>query len=102
VTQTLDDQTRIVPARRGHFRLESGHHGELWLELELLLVRAVRRQARRSSERVAAWLVGRVGRGGRAWGFVSCVAGRSLPAQAAVEQATRGLAQAGVFAQTLP
>jgi orotate phosphoribosyltransferase len=25
-----------IPARRGHFRLESGHHTDLWLELELL------------------------------------------------------------------
>jgi orotate phosphoribosyltransferase len=27
-----------IPARRGHFRLESGHHSDLWLELELLYV----------------------------------------------------------------
>jgi orotate phosphoribosyltransferase len=27
-----------VPERRGHFRLESGHHSDLWLELELLYV----------------------------------------------------------------
>jgi orotate phosphoribosyltransferase len=27
---------RLLPARRGHFRLESGHHGDLWLDLELL------------------------------------------------------------------
>ncbi len=26
----------MLPARRGHFRLESGHHGDLWLDLELL------------------------------------------------------------------
>jgi orotate phosphoribosyltransferase len=30
---------RLLPARRGHFRLESGHHGELWLDLELLFIR---------------------------------------------------------------
>jgi len=30
---------RLLPARRGHFRLESGHHGELWLDLELLFLR---------------------------------------------------------------
>lgn len=29
----------LLPARRGHFRLESGHHGELWLELERLFLR---------------------------------------------------------------
>jgi orotate phosphoribosyltransferase len=26
----------LLPARKGHFLLESGHHGELWLDLELL------------------------------------------------------------------
>ena len=26
----------LLPVRRGHFLLESGHHGDLWLELELL------------------------------------------------------------------
>ncbi len=25
-----------VPARKGHFRYESGHHGDLWFDLELL------------------------------------------------------------------
>lgn len=29
----------LVPARRGHFRLESGHHGELWLDLDALFLR---------------------------------------------------------------
>lgn len=27
-----------LPARKGHFLLESGHHGNLWLDLELLCV----------------------------------------------------------------
>jgi len=26
----------LLPAQKGHFRLESGHHGEMWLDLELL------------------------------------------------------------------
>lgn len=26
----------LLPVRKGHFRLESGHHGELWLDLEKL------------------------------------------------------------------
>jgi orotate phosphoribosyltransferase len=30
------DIHRLLPARAGHFLLESGHHGELWLDLELL------------------------------------------------------------------
>jgi len=28
-----------VAARRGHFRLESGHHGDFWLDLEALCLR---------------------------------------------------------------
>jgi orotate phosphoribosyltransferase len=34
-----DELFRWVPCRKGHFRFESGHHGELWLELELLCLR---------------------------------------------------------------
>jgi len=30
---------RLLPARKGHFRLESGHHGDVWLDLELLFLR---------------------------------------------------------------
>lgn len=30
---------RLLPARRGHFRFESGHHGDLWLDLERLCLR---------------------------------------------------------------
>lgn len=32
----------LVEARRGHFRFESGHHGELWLDLDRLFVRPAR------------------------------------------------------------
>jgi orotate phosphoribosyltransferase len=31
-----DDLLSLVNGRRGHFKLESGHHGELWLQLETL------------------------------------------------------------------
>ena len=30
------DLQNLLKARRGHFELESGHHGELWLDLESL------------------------------------------------------------------
>jgi orotate phosphoribosyltransferase len=33
-----------VPARRGHFAYESGHHGVLWLDLDTLFVRPSRLQ----------------------------------------------------------
>jgi len=29
----------LLAMRKGHFRLESGHHGDLWLDLELLCAR---------------------------------------------------------------
>jgi orotate phosphoribosyltransferase len=38
----LQDLLSLVPAREGHFRLESGHHGRLWLELETLFVDTAR------------------------------------------------------------
>jgi orotate phosphoribosyltransferase len=31
-----EDVLALLPARTGHFRLESEHHGSLWLDLELL------------------------------------------------------------------
>jgi len=31
-----------LPTRRGHFVLESGHHGDLWLDLELLCLQPER------------------------------------------------------------
>ena len=34
----------LVHARKGHFLLESGHHGDLWLDLELLCLHPVRIQ----------------------------------------------------------
>jgi orotate phosphoribosyltransferase len=30
------DFLRIVTGRRGHFRLESGHHSQLWIDLDAL------------------------------------------------------------------
>lgn len=30
---------QALTARRGHFRLESGHHGDLWLDLDAFLLR---------------------------------------------------------------
>ena len=35
-TAVEDDLLRLLAARKGHFLLESGHHGDLGLELELL------------------------------------------------------------------
>jgi orotate phosphoribosyltransferase len=51
-----DDVVRLLPRRKGHFRLESGHHGDLWLDLELLCLRPepVRRLAAQIAARLAA------------------------------------------------
>jgi orotate phosphoribosyltransferase len=32
----LNEFLSLVSARRGHFQLESGHHGEIWLDLDAL------------------------------------------------------------------
>ena len=32
----------LLAARKGHFRFESGHHGDLWLELDALFLRPQR------------------------------------------------------------
>ena len=46
----------LMPVRRGHFLLESGHHGDLWLELDSLLLRPARLLplARQLAARLAA------------------------------------------------
>jgi orotate phosphoribosyltransferase len=38
----MDDLIDTLGARRGHFRFESGHHGELWLDLDALFARPAR------------------------------------------------------------
>jgi orotate phosphoribosyltransferase len=50
-----DDVMALMPARRGHFLFESGHHGDLWLDLELLCLYPdpVRRLAARLASRLA-------------------------------------------------
>ena len=47
---------RLLPSRKGHFRLEPGHHGDLWLDLELLCLRPepVQRLAAHLAARLAA------------------------------------------------
>jgi len=57
-----DDVVRLLPARRGHFRLESGHHGDLWLDLERLCLRPepVRRMAGALATRLSRHDVGAV------------------------------------------
>jgi len=49
---TTIDLPSLVPSRRGHFRLESGHHGSLWLDIERLCLRVapVRRLAQQLAE----------------------------------------------------
>jgi orotate phosphoribosyltransferase len=34
-----EEIVRLLAARKGHFRLESGHHGDLWLEIPRLYLR---------------------------------------------------------------
>src|SRR5580704_8824090 len=42
-TDRLDEELlALFPRRQGHFRLESGHHGDLWLDLDPLFLRPTR------------------------------------------------------------
>jgi len=52
-----DDVIHLMPARRGHFLLESGHHGDLWLDLELLCMdpERIRPLARQVGARLAKY-----------------------------------------------
>jgi len=45
----------LVRGRHGHFRLESGHHGDLWFQLETLCLRA--REIRPLAARLAEQLI---------------------------------------------
>jgi orotate phosphoribosyltransferase len=49
-----DELAGLIPARRGHFQFESGHHGELWLDLEWLCLHP--EPVQRLAERLAARL----------------------------------------------
>lgn len=46
----------LLPMRKGHFRLESGHHGDVWIDLELLftLPKAIEPFAREIASRLRA------------------------------------------------
>ena len=44
MTAGSSDLLDLVPARRGHFAYKSGHHGDLWLDLDTLFVRPLRLQ----------------------------------------------------------
>jgi len=59
ISAAHDDVIALMPARRGHFLLESGHHGDLWLDLELLCLSPgpVRRLAARVAARLAPYEV---------------------------------------------
>lgn len=54
-----DQLVRLVNPRHGHFVLESGHHGDLWLELDRLFVepRVMARFAHELAERLGAFAV---------------------------------------------
>jgi orotate phosphoribosyltransferase len=42
-TDRLDEELlALLTRRQGHFRLESGHHGDLWLDLDSLFLRPTR------------------------------------------------------------
>jgi orotate phosphoribosyltransferase len=52
----------LLSARKGHFKLESGHHGNLWLDLDLLFLRPshVKRFAIELANRLAKYNIAAV------------------------------------------
>jgi orotate phosphoribosyltransferase len=54
--------SKLLAARHGHFRFESGYHGNLWLDLEPMFLRPrlVRPLAERLSERLAGYNIAAV------------------------------------------
>src|SRR6187551_3160833 len=53
----IDDLFSLMRARHGHFQLESGHHGEQWLDVDRVFVRSerVRPLAAQLAERLGAY-----------------------------------------------
>ena len=54
---TAADVVRLLPLQKGHFRFESGHHSDTWIDLETLCLRpeAVETLAAELSERIAKY-----------------------------------------------
>jgi len=43
MTEAMQDElTSLLSVRRGHFRLESGHHTDMWIDIDTLFVHPVR------------------------------------------------------------
>ena len=53
----VENVLELLSARRGHFLMESGHHGDLWLDLEALCYRPHRVQAMAAdlAKRISKW-----------------------------------------------
>jgi orotate phosphoribosyltransferase len=54
--QSMQEEiVRRLPIRKGHFRLESGHHGDIWIDLELLCLdlQPIQRFSREIAARLA-------------------------------------------------
>lgn len=54
---TAADVLRLLPLQKGHFRFESGHHSDTWIDLETLCLRpeAVETLVAELSERIAKY-----------------------------------------------
>lgn len=57
IRDTQPELIQMLPGRKGHFRFESGHHSDLWLDLELLCLHPepIQRFAEELSSRIAAY-----------------------------------------------
>lgn len=95
---------QILPTRKGHFVFESGHHGEVWLDLELLFLHPERVQplaaalAHRLRSHEAEAVCGPLVEGA----FVGLMVASSLGVPFSYSEPVRALHATGLFPVTYP
>jgi orotate phosphoribosyltransferase len=97
----------LMAARRGHFFLESGHHGDLWLDVDRLFVEParVRPFAEQLAARIAAFDVDALCGPLTGGAFLAQMAAERLGlpwVYAARSEANRASSDAGLFPVTYP
>ena len=99
-----DAVAQLLPQRRGHFVFESGHHGQVWLDLELLFLHPERVQplAEALAERLrgfgAAVICGPLVEGA----FVGLAVARALGLPFSYSEPTRDDVEADLFPVSYP
>ena len=95
---------RLLPKREGHFVFESGHHGQVWLDLELLFLRPERVQplAEALADRLRAYQLGAVCGPLVEGAFVGLMVASSLRLPFSYSEPVRDHDAAGLFPVAYP